>query len=350
MLLRLLLATALLTTPSLASDIPTDVPVSDLLKSANAHMIAGKSSDALSYYDAAITRDPQNYLSIFKRGAAYLSLGKSSQAERDFNRVLELKPGFEGALLQRARIRARDGNWDAASDDLVAAGKKETQEFLDLEESQGAAQLAIEADKANNWEECIQQAGVAIRTAAAYLPLRELRVRCRLESGDAVSATTDLQHIISMTGSTERYLQLAALTFFAVGETDKGLQHIRKCLQSDPDNKKCRVLMKKEKALEKRMKQLNTYWEKGSFASATRVLMKSSEDEGLIADSKTEFEELKQEGMIHEKAPNGLYNNLIEKACQAYIEVSCLKNWYISMTNNPSLRKMPKQNHTVTKF
>jgi DnaJ family protein C protein 3 len=323
MLLRLLLATALLATPSLSSsDIPTDVPVSELLKTANAHMIAGQSSDALSYYDAAITRDPQNYLTIFKRGAAYLALGKSTQAERDFNRVLELKPGFEGALLQRARIRARDGDWEAAGGDLEAAGKKDSQEYADLEESQGAAQLAVEAEKAGNWDGCIQQAGVAIRTAASYLPLRELRSRCRLETGDAVSATTDLQHIIQMTGSTDRYLQLAALTFFAVGETEKGLQHVRKCLQSDPDNKKCRLLMRKEKALEKRMKQLNTFWEKGSFASATRLLMKSSEDEGLIEDSKTEFEELKQEGIIHSKSPNGLYNNLIEKACQGYIEVS----------------------------
>src|ERR1700709_1535385 len=95
----LAIGAALLSSSSLVladSDIPSDVPVSQLLKSANAHLAAGKSSDALSFFDAAISRDPQNYLSIFKRGAAYLSLGKSTQAEKDFNRVLELKPGFEG--------------------------------------------------------------------------------------------------------------------------------------------------------------------------------------------------------------------------------------------------------------
>jgi DnaJ homolog subfamily C member 3 len=303
------------------SAIPSDIPVSQLLKTANAHIIAGKSSDALAYFDAAISRDPQNYLSVFKRGAAYLSLGREAQAERDFNKVLELKPGFEGALVQRAKIKSRNGLWDSALEDFIAAGKKEGQEVADLEESHAASILAVEAEAGGNWEECIQQAGIAIRTASGVISLRNLRSRCRLESGDVVSAVGDLQHIAQLSGSTDRHLQISALTFYALGETDKGLGLIRKCLQSDPDNKKCRSLMRKEKAVEKKMKQLNSNWEKGSFASATRLLIKSAEDEGLIQDSKDDYEELRKDGIIHEKAPNGLYNMLIERTCQAYMEV-----------------------------
>src|SRR5690349_19811814 len=93
------------------SDIPADTPVSQLIKLANTQLAAGNAQEALTYFDVAVTRDPQNYLSIFKRGAAYLSLGKSLQARRDFDKVLVLKPGFEGALVQRAKLRARNGEW-----------------------------------------------------------------------------------------------------------------------------------------------------------------------------------------------------------------------------------------------
>lgn len=303
------------------SEIPSDLPVSQLLKTAGAHLAAGKSSDALSYYDAAISRDPRNYLSIFKRGAAYLSLGRSAQAEKDFDKVLELKPGFEGALVQRAKIRSRNGEWESAHQDFIAAGKAGTAEVLELEEAQAASALAVEAEAKGDWEECIQQAGIAIRIANTVLSLRNLRARCRFEKGDVVSAVSDLQHIVAMSGSTDRHLQISALTFYALGDTEKGLAMVRKCLQSDPDNKACRQLMRQEKVIEKRIKQLNGFWEKNSFASATRLLIKSGEDQGLIADVKEDFEQLKKDNVIHQKSPNGLYNNLVERTCQAYTEV-----------------------------
>jgi DnaJ homolog subfamily C member 3 len=317
-------AAALLSSISLvhASDIPSDVPVSQLLKTANAHLASGKSSEALSYFDAAIARDPQNYLTLFKRGAAYLSLGRSAQAERDFNAVLELKPDFEGALVQRAKIKSRNGDWDSAMKDYVAAGKGGSSEVDELEEARNAAGLAEEAEANGQWDECVQQAGIAIRIAGAVVSLRNLRVKCRFEKGDVVEAIGDLQHLAQLTGSTEKHAQISALTFYALGETEKGLGLVRKCLQSDPDNKACRTMMKKEKALDKRMKELNGYWEKGSYASATRLLIKSAESAGLIQDSKDEFEDLRKDGIIYEKAPNGLYNLLVERTCQAYMEVS----------------------------
>ena len=52
-----------------ASDIPSDTPISSLLASANAPLAKGETNDALTYYDVAISRDPSNYLTYFKRGA-----------------------------------------------------------------------------------------------------------------------------------------------------------------------------------------------------------------------------------------------------------------------------------------
>jgi DnaJ family protein C protein 3 len=79
--------------------------------------------------------------------------------------------------------------------------------------------------------------------------------------------------------------------------------------------------MKREKALNKDLKKLNQLVEKRQFASAVKLLIKSGEDEGLIRNSKTDFEEFVSEGLIHGKAPNGLYSRLLELTCESYIEV-----------------------------
>lgn len=99
-----LLSTAAALSPS---EIPADTPVSQLIKTASVKLASGNTQDALTYFDVAITRDPKNYLTYFRRGAAYLSLGKTTQAQSDFDKVLEIKPGFEGALVQRAKIKSR---------------------------------------------------------------------------------------------------------------------------------------------------------------------------------------------------------------------------------------------------
>jgi DnaJ family protein C protein 3 len=307
-----------------ADDIPSDIPISQLLQLATTNLASGKGAEALAYYDAAIARDPTNYLTLFKRGAAYLSLGRSAQASRDFDTVLKLKPGFEGALVQRAKIRTRDGDWALAKEDFLAAGRTaDSQDVAELDEAEVAVKLAEEADKAGNWDDCIAQAGIAIQKAPALVKLRDLRSKCRFEKGDVASAVTDLQHVLHLnSGSTEPHLKISALTFYALGETEKGLGQIRKCLQSDPDNKACRLLMRREKAFEKQYKKLNQLLEKKSYASSVRLLVPGSEEPGLIKEAEQDFEELKKDGIIHVKAMNGLHDHLVELACQSYIEVS----------------------------
>jgi DnaJ family protein C protein 3 len=312
------------------SDIPADTPVAQLVKTANAQLAAGKAQDALTYFDVAISRDPQNYLTIFKRGAAYLSLGKSNQAQKDFDKVLSLKPGFEGALVQRAKIKARNGDWAQAEEDYLAAGKTDSPELTELREAHGAALLAVAAEAKGEWEECVQQAGVAILTAGTLLDLRKVRARCRFEQGQVAEGVSDLQHVLQISsGSTEPHMQISAMKFYALGETDGGLGQIRKCLQSDPDSKECRKLFRREKELDKTLKKVNQAFEKHQFATATRHLLgvKSEETLGLLQEVKDDFAQYQTEGLIHAKSPNGLYTKLVEMTCEAYLEVSYPYEW-----------------------
>ncbi len=317
---------AFLSTPSLVvglspSDIPSDTPVSALLASAQSHLSKGQTNDALVYYDAAVARDPQNYLTLFKRATTYLSLGRSAQATEDFNRVLEIKPGFEGAHLQLGKLRARTGDWEAARKQFKLAKKPE--EITVLDEAKGAAKLAEVAEKSGKWEDCAEQATMAIGVAIKSLPLRELRAHCNFELGKAAMGMADLQHILQMRpGDTKPHVQISAINFYALGDFEAGLAAIRKCLHSDPDSKVCKKLMRQEKAVDKALQKISKALGKGQSMTAVRQLVKTGEDEGLIQEVKGQVKALREGGSIPHSVSNALVAKLVGMACQAYYDVS----------------------------
>lgn len=305
------------------SEIPPDTPIASLVSSAKAYLAQGNANDALTYFDVAIGRDPQNYLTIFQRGATYLSLGKNAQASRDFDKVLTIRPDFEGALLQRAKIKSKNAEWKAARQDYEAAGKAGGVEISQLEEAQGAASLAVDAEKAGNWEGCVSQAGVAIMVASTSLSLRQLRARCRFERGEVLEGVSDLTHAVQISPRlVEPYLQMSLLLFYSVGDMDKGIAQIRKCLHSDPDSKACSKLYRQEKQVDKTMKKIEALKEKRQFNSAVKLLVGVADEPGLIQDVKDTVLSAKKSGHIHKNSPNELYSTLIEMTCEFYTEVS----------------------------
>lgn len=304
------------------SDIPSDTPIASLVSSAKANLAQGKANDALTYFDVAVSRDPNNYLTIFQRGATYLSLGQNIKANEDFDKVLSIKPDFEGALLQRAKIKSRNADWEGAKKDYQTAKKLDSPDFNELLEAEGAATLAKAAADKGDWEGCVSQAGTAIMVASTTLSLRQLRAKCRFERGEILEGLADLQHVLQIAPrSTEPHLQISSTMFYALGETEKGLQQIRKCLHSDPDSKVCSKLHKRMKKLDKVMKQLDGLKQKKQWNSLAKLLVASGEDTGLVDDVKQDVKEAREMGRIPEKAPNELYVTLIELACEAYTEV-----------------------------
>lgn len=310
-----------------ASDIPADTPVSQLIASANANLAQGNAQDALTYFDIAVQRDPSNYLTIFKRGATYLSLGRNSQASKDFDQVLVLKPGFEGALTQRAKIRSRNADWDGARKDYIAAGKKGGEEIAQLDEAEGATKLAADAEKTGDWENCVAHAGTAILVAGTSLELRQRRARCRFQRGEIMEGISDLNHALQINSAlTEPHLQIAAMTFYSLGETDKGITAISKCLHNDPDNKACSKLRKSQKAIDRTLKKFNQFYEKRQYNSAVKLLVpQGDEDPGLLNEVRDDTKAYREAGYIHPQAPSDLYSHLLEKICEAYTEMNNIK-------------------------
>ncbi|EEH23396.1 hypothetical protein PABG_05607 [Paracoccidioides brasiliensis Pb03] len=324
--LAFLLAVISATNGLQSSDIPSDTPLSSLISTAKTHLKNGAPQDALPYFDAAISRDPANYLTIFQRGATYLSLGKSAKALQDFNEVLKIKPDFEGALLQRARLNMKSADWAAAKKDLVAAGKNTAAEIAELDEAQGAARLAQAAEKKGDWEACVSQSGVAILKAPQSLPLRQLRAHCRFERGEIQEAIGDLAHVLLMSpGSVEPYLQISSMLFYSLADTERGITQIRKCLHSDPDSKVCSRLFRREKQIAKQLATLESLREGRKFSKAAELLVGNKDDPGLLQDVKDDVKAARAAGHIQPKAPNLLHDNLVEKTCEIYRQMKSKK-------------------------
>lgn len=314
-----------LLTFTLASETPdATLPVSSLIASANALLAQGDMHGALDHFEAAIKKDPSNYLTIFKRGATYLSLGKASQASADFDAVLALKPDFEGALLQRAKLKARAGDWAAARKDYRKAGK--TDELAELDAAEEALARAHAAEEKGEWEECVASAGAAVVVASGMASVRALRARCRLQRGEVHEAVGDLTHLAQINpGDIEPHLQISSLLYFSVNDYDRSVAQLRKCLHSDPDSKPCSKAFRRIKTLNKSLTSINALRTKRQHNSAAKLLVGTPDDEGLIAEVNEELAELKQKGYINDKCPSELLAMLYDITCDSYTEMNSVK-------------------------
>ncbi|KAG6030182.1 hypothetical protein E4U41_000161 [Claviceps citrina] len=309
-------------TSIVALDIPPDLPVSALLTSAQTRLAKGETTEALAYFDAAVAKDPSNYLTFFKRATTYLSLGRSNQASIDFEKVLELKPGFQGAHLQLAKIKSKSADWEGARVEYVLAKKdQDSPEILGLTEAQGAAERATAAEGAKSWDECIHHAGTAILVASRAASLRELRSHCRFERGEIEEAMSDLHHVLQLRpGNTDPHVVISATTFYGLADLDNGLRQVRKCLHSDPESKVCKTLHNQEKRMQKAVTKIEAQLSRGQTTTAGRALVGTVDEPGLLPDLRVQIDNLKREGRLPSNARIKLYEKMVDMVCQAYSE------------------------------
>ncbi len=62
--------------------------------------------------------DPSNYMSYYKRATVFMALSRSRPALTDLDKVIELKPDFVQARVQRGSILVKMGRLDEAHIEL----------------------------------------------------------------------------------------------------------------------------------------------------------------------------------------------------------------------------------------
>ena len=315
----------------MSTNTPAESAVALLLEQAHSHLSQGEAREALDYFNAALARNPTDYLTLFKRATALLSLGRTSLATDDFGKALELEPNFEGAHMQLANIRTRIGDWELARKHYIQAHRTpDSVELRQIDEAQGAANLAHLAESAFDWEECTQQANAAISVANRASALRQTRARCHLQLGNIDAALADLQYIARMqSGDPTIHVNISAITMYNLGDTRAAMMQARRCLQLDPDSKPCRKLLANGKRIVQKLESIIKLLPTAPM-TATGLLVGTLDEPGLISQIKIDREALARDGILPLSSPNELLSMLLGLACQGCYVVSFLCLVFIS--------------------
>ncbi|KAG0249861.1 hypothetical protein BG011_008863, partial [Mortierella polycephala] len=290
----------------------------------------GEYNLALQNYDAAIDRDPSNYLSYFKRAATYLTLGRNNQALADFTTILKLKPGFGQALLQRGKIYTKSGEFAKAKQDLElyytnykSTDPKSTQEIPELlssiDEASMAMTLAEAAVQAGQNEECVRILGSAILVAPLHIPFRLQRAECHLARGEVEEAVNDFNRATHNAATNPELMhRLSTMSYYSLYMPEQALVQIKQCISFDPENKLCKALFRKLKTTEKEMAKLTSDLENRRWAG---VINKSvGGEKSLVKAIEIETTNMETVNKAVGKMPKRLLLKIYSAACKAYSE------------------------------
>lgn len=302
------------------SDNFSEKTTQSLLESASKLFEKGKLSEAVDLYDIAISRDPSNYLTYFKRATALMSLGRNHLAIHDFTKVIDLKPEFDVALLHRGKLRAKFGDWENAIQDLKQVN--DYQQLKEVMDAQKHAMMATVSFNKGNIEECLAHLKVAIPVASLAAKLRLLRANSHIMLGNTGSAIKDLIHATTLDpSSTDLYITLSLLLYYSEYESESAIAQVKRCLHFDPEHKKCKHIFRTIKKLEKDIMNAKKLANSGKWAGLVMVLVNGSGGNGVLDFVEQKVKELEKEKLIKSNSPRVLLSELREMACKAYFEM-----------------------------
>ncbi|GFT71640.1 dnaJ homolog subfamily C member 3 [Nephila pilipes] len=231
----------------------------------------GLYDDALSHYHAAVEADPYNYLTYYTRATVYLAIGKIASAIKDLSKVIELKPDFSAARLQRGNILFKQGKLDEAHIDyenvlrIDPMNQEAHSGYTLIEPVKRDIQLAYALVADHNYHEALDVLTRLLQEVPWDAKLREMRSQCYEALGDLMSAISDLRGILkSQTDSQLRYLKLSEL-YYEIGDTEESLNAIRECLRFDPDHKGCFTHYKYVKKIAGHLKAIEDFMNEGNY-------------------------------------------------------------------------------------
>ncbi|KAG5457344.1 MAG: hypothetical protein BJ554DRAFT_2671, partial [Olpidium bornovanus] len=275
--------------------------------------------------------DPLNYLSHFKKAATHLSLGRHSAALSDFDRVIELKPDFNQAIVQRAKILLRQGDLDQVAKDakdvlrLGGDGIEAAKELLAaVQRTQSSTEEAEKAEERKDYGACVKHATIAAEGASAQISLRLRRARCNFASGETEEAIGDLTRVAALDPSAaDPLITLAELNYYVLDNPDVAMRNVKQCLHYDPEHKTCKALFRKFKNLTKLLEKVVADSKAGRWASATGRLTGTGAagagTKGLLAEQEEAVKDIVDRLEIKEtKLPKTFAARLYELACQGY--------------------------------
>uniref|UniRef100_A0A8C9RAR4 DnaJ homolog subfamily C member 3 n=1 Tax=Scleropages formosus TaxID=113540 RepID=A0A8C9RAR4_SCLFO len=206
--------------------------------------------------------DPNDYMAYFRRATVFLAMGKSKSALPDLNKVLELKPDFTSARLQRGNLLLKQGKLSDAEEDFKKvlksspSEKEEKEAKSQLVKSEEIQQLVSQAHSVfsqKDYTSAITYLDSIIETCMWNVVFRELRAECFIQMDEMGKAISDLKVASRLRNdNTEAFYKLSSI-YYQLGDHEMSLNEVRECLKLDPDHKQCFSHYKQVKKLNKQI-------------------------------------------------------------------------------------------------
>ncbi|KAJ1541526.1 DnaJ sub C member 3 [Cladochytrium tenue] len=210
--------------------------------------------DALVYLAATRYNEA---LTAFDRAA-----GRISNAIHDFSKVLDLRPNFDQALLQRGKLYLKTCDLEAAIADLSIYVKlypsndgasEALEEAKAVREDAQMVQTSLNSGARGEAFERLSRLVTACPLSADY---RLIRADLHLASGDKIMAAEDLAHAAQFQPDDTTILTRLAGLQLKIGDTAAAQATIRKCLKRDSKERGCKKMFRELKTLDKAIKVL----------------------------------------------------------------------------------------------
>lgn len=114
------------------------------------------------------------------------------------------------------------------------------------------------------------------------------------------------------------HITIANLFFYSLGDADRAIQQISRCLHSDPENKACKKVYRRIKSHQKVLNKVKAALGTQKYSTAVRLITGVKDEPGVLDEVKEEIKGLKEEGTFPEKVPMDLLAELTETVCDSY--------------------------------
>lgn len=225
-------------------------------------LAAGQLADALSHFHAAVDGDSKNYMAYYRRATVYLAMGKSKSALPDLSKVIELKPDFTSARLQRGNLLLKQGRLDEAESDFKKvlksnpSDKEEREARSQLTRSDEIQRLVVEAQRQfdhQDYVSAVAHLDTIIETCVWDVSSRELRAECFIQLGEMGKAISDLKATSKLKNDNTKAFYTLSTIYYNMGDHEMSLTEVRECLKLDPDHKLCYGHYKQVKKMNKQI-------------------------------------------------------------------------------------------------
>lgn len=223
----------------------------------------GEVDQALKLWNQVIEMEPSNESNFYKRFRVYLRQHRYKDALSDLTAALKVKPTYEAALVQRAKLQVKLGlcaesavDWNKLRE--VNPAHKDLASSEDANTCMHAFTTAQQHIDRGQYGPARDNLNTVVRYTEAAAAVYIRRAWCSLHLGDYYEAIADTGKALKIEGDNLEALELRGRAYYIVGEFDMAMNHFRKGLQSDPEHPTIKEVYRTVKKIQNFQKKAET--------------------------------------------------------------------------------------------